>query len=68
MDLLRSPKRPFRGKPMLFSFYGIIEALTIVNKSVVGWLVAVKTVSIFGMTLRGSLPLNNISETQIINF
>lgn len=55
MDLLRSQKRLFRGKQMFCGSYGIIEALTILNKSVAGLVIVVKTVSVFHLTLKRML-------------
>lgn len=38
---------------MFFGSYGIIEAWTILNESVAGLVIVVKTVSVFGLTLKG---------------
>ena len=38
---------------MFFDSYGIIEAWTILNESVAGLVIVVKTVGVFGLTLKG---------------
>lgn len=53
VDLLRSQKRPSQRKQMFFGSYRIIEALTILNESVAGLVIVVKTVRVFGLTFKG---------------
>ena len=53
VDLLRSQKRPSQRKQMFFGSCGITEALTILNESVAGLVIVVKTISVLGLTLKG---------------